>query len=217
MINRRLVLASLSALGLGAAGKFGSPAFAQEAMTPQVVAAKLLASPPSLGERSMGPADAPVVMVAYGSTTCEHSAEFSQAILPQLRAQYIEPGKLRFVFRELPLDNLALATFILVRSLPEDKYFPILDMLWKRQKLWRNKTPKEELFRIMQMAGMTRDAFESSIQNKDIAQAIFEAGKKAQADFAIKKTPAIFVNGRIIEGHESVAEFTAAIDSELAS
>lgn len=217
MINRRLVLASLSALGLGAAAKFGAPAFAQEAMTPGMLAAKLLASPSPLGERTMGPADAPAVMVAYGSTTCEHSAEFSQAILPQLRAQYIDGGKLRFVFRELPLDNLALATFVLVRSLPEDKYFAVLDVLWQQQKLWRNPTPKAEVFRIMQMAGMTMETFDSVLRDQKLFAAVYNAGKAAQAEFGIKKTPAIYINGNLVAGHEDVAEFTKMIDAELAA
>lgn len=215
MISRRLVLASLPALGLGAAGNFGSPAFAQEAMTPEMLAAKLLASPSPLGERSMGPADAPAVMVAYGSATCEHSAEFSQAILPQLRAQYIESGKLRYVFRELPLDKLALATFVLVRSLPEDRYFAVLDVLWQQQKLWRNPAPKPELFRIMQMAGMTMETFDSVLRDQKLFAAVFNAGKTAQAEFGIKKTPAIYINGSFVAGHEDVAEFTKMIDAAL--
>ncbi|MBI2719042.1 MAG: DsbA family protein [Rhizobiales bacterium] len=215
-MDRRTAVTGLVALAFAGAGRFALPALAQEAGEAKALAAKLLAAAPSLGERSLGRIDAPVVMVEYGSATCEHSAEFNQNVWPELRRDYVESGKMRFIFRELPLDNLALGAFILVRSLPEDKFFPILDLLFARQKLWRTATPKEEMFRIMQQAGMDRATFESSIRRNDIAKAIFEAGKAAQAEFGIRKTPAIYVNGRVIAGHEAVAEFKTAIESELA-
>lgn len=217
MIDRRTTLSALTAFTFSMVGIIKSSAFAEEAVIPEVLATRLLKSVSPLGERTIGVDNASVNMVVYGSTTCEHSAEFSQNVWPQLRNKYVAAGKLRFIFRELPLDNLALATFVLVRSLPEDQYFPMLEVLWKQQKVWRTRAPKNELLQIMKMAGMTIEKYESTLQNKDAMLAVYNAGKSAQAEYGIKKTPTIFINGRLVATHEEASEFVTIIDSELAA
>lgn len=215
MFTRRVTLAALFVGTFGGSQNFANLAMAQENGSPDAVAAKLLKSVSPLGDRSVGKADAPVVMVVYGSTTCEHSAEFSQNVWPILNEKYVVTGKMRMIFRELPLDNLALATLTLARSVDAEKYFALLDVFWKRQKLWRNSQPKQELFKIMQMTGMTSDTFETVLQDKQILNAIYNAGRSAQAEFGIRKTPTIFINGRLAVGHEDPAEFITMIDAAL--
>lgn len=214
MINRRSVLVGCTAFGIGV---FATTAFAKRNDLLSVMAKRLLNAVSPLGDRSRGANDAPVVMVVYGSMTCEHSAEFNQVVWPALNEKYVGTGKLRMIFRELPLDNLALSAFVLARSVPEEKYFALLDMMWRRQKFWRTPEPKAELFKIMQLTGMTIEKFESVLSDKDSLAAVYKAGKAAQAEFAIKKTPTIFINGRLVSGHEDPAEFITMIDEELAT
>jgi protein-disulfide isomerase len=177
--------------------------------------ARLLAAASSIGDRSLGKADAPVVVIEYASATCPHCAEFHERVLPEIRKDFIDAGKVRFIFREFPLDNLAMAAFVLARCVPEDKFFPTIDVMFKRQKLWM-KTPKDELFRVMQLAGMDQAAFDACLKREDLAKGIYESAMKATNDFGVKGTPAIFVNGRKVDGYKEYPDIKAVIEQELA-
>ena len=99
-------------------------------------AGKMLAAASPLGDRVLGQADAPVVMVEYASATCPHCAEFHAKVLPLIKTEYIDTGKVRFIFREFPLDQAALGAFMLARCVPEDKYFATIDLMFRRQAIW---------------------------------------------------------------------------------
>lgn len=136
------------------------------------MAKKLLVAVPSLGEQSTGKADAPVVMIEYASATCPHCAEFHEKVLQSIKTEYIETGKVRFIFREFPLDKLAMGAFMLARCAPSDKYFPTIDMMFRRQQTWRtSNNPGDELFRIMQLSGMDKPGFEACLKRQDVSRA----------------------------------------------
>lgn len=178
-------------------------------------AAKLLAAVPPHGERAMGQADAPVVMIEYASATCPHCAEFHVDVLPEIKKTYIDTGKVRLVFREFPLDDRAMAVFMLARCLPEDKYFPTVDALFRQQKEWTGSNPKAPLMKIMQQAGMTDAEFDACLKRRDLAQAIFDTRKTANEQFGVKGTPTFFVNGKLVDGHKDAAAVTEAIEAAL--
>jgi protein-disulfide isomerase len=188
-----------------------------QAETPAEMAQKLLAAAPSLGEQSLGKADAPVVLVEYASATCPHCAAFHEKVLPQLKADYIETGKVRFIFREYPLDNLAMGAFMLARCVAHDKYFPTIDMMFRRQQTWRTSgNPAAELFRITQLSGMDKAGFEACLKRQDVIKDIAETARKAREDFGVKGTPAIFINGKLVDGHKEFADLKILIDAALA-
>lgn len=183
---------------------------------PPKIAKRLLAAASPLGDRSLGKTDAPVVVIEYASATCPHCAEFHEKVLPQIKSEYIETGKVRFIFREFPLDQLALGAFMLTRCIPEDKYFATLDLMFRRQKTWAQaKNPADELFKVVQMAGMDQAGFEACVKRDDLAKAIVEASRKAAKDFAIKGTPAIFVNGQFIDAHGDMASVKVELDKAI--
>jgi protein-disulfide isomerase len=177
--------------------------------------AKLLAAASPLGDRVLGKADAPVVMVEYASATCPHCAEFHTNVLPLIKAEYIDSGKLRFIFREFPLDRAALAASMLARCVPEDKYFATIDLMFRRQSTWMKGDRAAELLKITQMAGMDKAGFDACLARIENAKAIIESSRQAAKDFAIKGTPAIFVNGQMIDGHKEMADVKAAIDAAI--
>ncbi len=212
-MNRRTHIKTLLLAGAALVGASGS----SPAETPAELAQKLLAAAPSLGEQSLGKADAPVVLVEYASATCPHCAEFHEKVLPQLKADYIETGKVRFIFREYPLDKLAMGAFMLARCVPADKYFPTIDMMFRRQQTWRTSSnPADELFRITQLSGMDKAGFEACLKRRDIVDGIAETAKKAREEFGVKGTPAIFINGKLVDGHKEFAELKIIIDAALA-
>ena len=186
LINRRLFLAAVasawSQLGF-AEGTADKGKLILEAASP-------------LGDRILGDANAPVTLIEYASATCPHCAEFHLTLLPQIKSEYIDNGKIKFVFREFPLDQLGLGVFMLTRCLPEDKFFATLDLFYRRQQIWaKAENPSVEITKIITMAGMSKQDFEACLKKKDLAKAIVDYSQKSAKDFNIKGTPALFVNG----------------------
>jgi protein-disulfide isomerase len=156
---------------------------------------------PALGERSLGEADAPVTVIEYASATCGHCANFHNESFPALKEDYIDTGKVRFVFREFPLDELALAAFMLARCAPENRYFPIIDVLFEEQQSW-TRNAREELLKIARMAGFTPESFEECLQNEDVAKGILEIRSTAAEQYGVQSTPTFFINGEMIAGNK---------------
>lgn len=210
MKRRSLVKASM----LGGAIVFSVwPSWAQ---APSDLAKNLLAAASPLGDRALGKEDAPVVMVEYASATCPHCAEFHEKVFPLIKSEYIDTGKVRFIFREYPLDKLAMGAFMLARCVPDDKYFATIDLMFRRQQTWRTSgNPGDELFKILQLSGMDKPSFETCLRRQDLVQGIAETAKIAREEFGVKGTPAIFVNGQIIDGHKEMTEVKAAIDAAI--
>ena len=84
----------------------------------------------------MGSTDAKVTIIEYASLTCPHCAEFHKNVLPTLKSKYIDTGKVRYILREFPLDDLATAGFMLARCAGDEKYYAIVDLptgfIWTR-------------------------------------------------------------------------------------
>lgn len=203
-----------SALAL-AAYSIISPTLAEEAKDKGK--AMLDAASP-LGDRVLGKADAPVTLIEYASATCPHCAEFHETLLPQIKSEYVDTGKVKFIFREFPLDNNALAVFMLVRCLPEDKFFATTDIIFKRQQLWaKAPNPGVEVTKIMTEMGMDKATFEACLKKEDLAKTLVEYSKKSAKDFDIKGTPALFVNGEYVDGHKDMTDVKKALDSAIAA
>jgi protein-disulfide isomerase len=209
-LNRRILVSSALALAGLALPVAASPEVAGDA----VVSRELRAHAPSLGERSLGSPEARVVVIEYASLTCPHCAQFHIRSLPQIRKTYIETGKVLWIFREFPLDELAMAASMLARCLPEDGYFPALDVLFREQKTWTGPEPRKELTRLMLAAGMGQQAFDACIARSDLADAIYNIAKTGQ-QFGVKSTPTFFVNGLVVRGAQEFAAFKEILEREL--
>ncbi len=226
--DRRTVLAGVAAVAAlagvywytrGQPGMTLAPgANAQDAPPGDVDAAELMKAP-TLGDKALGAADAKVTIVEYASATCPHCASFHKETFPTLKKDYIDTGKVRFVFREFPFDDLALAAFMLARCAPEDKYFPMIEVLFEQQASWadRNKNAREELFNIAKLAGFTSESFDSCLKNEPVAKGIIEIQKRGETDFVVQATPTFFVNGKRLRGEQDIEEFKKAIEDALAS
>lgn len=213
MIGRRAILVGTVCVTAGLVG--AAPVTARAATVETDQEAKLLAAVPPHGDRVLGKADAPVVMIEYASATCPHCAEFHVDVLPAIKKAYIDTGKVKMIFREFPLDDRAMAVFMLTRCLPEDNYFPTMDTLFRQQKEWTGSNPKAPLMRIMQQAGMTEPEFDACLKRRDLAQAIFDTRETANEQFGVKGTPTFFINGKLIDGHKDASAVTAAIEAAL--
>ncbi len=171
-----------------------------------------LTQAPAIGERVLGDANAPVTIVEYASATCPHCASFHKETFPALKKDYIDTGKVKFIFREFPFDDLALAAFMLARCAPEDKYFPMIDVLFEQQQTWARSNPKEELFKIAQLAGFSRESFEACLKNEEIAKGVIAIRDTAAETYGVESTPTFFINGELLQGSQSYDEFKKLID-----
>jgi protein-disulfide isomerase len=158
-----------------------------------------------------------VVVVEYASTTCPHCAKFYKDIFPGFKKDYIDSGRVRFIFREFPLNDVDLAAVMVARCAPEDKYFPLLDIYFDQQETWTKGNPREELFKIAQLAGFTRENFEACLKNEQVAKGILESRNRAESEFGVQSTPTFFINGEVLRGVESAEEFRKLIDAALAA
>jgi protein-disulfide isomerase len=222
-IDRRYLLAlipGIAVLGGGALALFGLPG-AKEIATqiPGVSQASAqdrdltsLNEPPAIGERALGKPDAPVTMIEYASATCPHCAAFHNETFPTIKKDYIDTGKIRFVFREFPLDDLALAGAMVARCAPEEKYFPILEVLFEQQRTWTRGNPREELFKIAQLAGFSRESFDQCLKNEEVAKGILAIRGTADEKYRVDSTPTFFINGEAVEGNVPLEEFRKIIE-----
>lgn len=195
---------------------FGSVALAGLALgAPQSFAVDLtgLNDPPAFGEMTMGPDTAKVTVIEYASATCPHCAAFYNETFLTLKKEYIDTGKIKFVFREFPHQDAALAAFMLARCAPKEKYFPLIDVFFATQPEW-TQDPLAGLNKIAQQAGFTKESFEACMKNEAVAKDILAVRSKAEG-FGVTGIPTFFVNGERFEGETTIEAFRAKIDPLL--
>jgi len=165
----------------------------------------------------MGNADAPNVIVEYASMTCPHCAHFYTEVFPEVKEKYIDSGKARFVFREFPLDGLAVAASMLARCSGNDRFYPMVDALFETQKTWAlpGEDGKEKLLLIAKQAGFTQETFDKCLADKELFDKIVAVRKKAHEEYGVDSTPSFFVNGKRLSG-VGIDNFDAAIEGGAA-
>ncbi len=159
-------------------------------------------------DRVLGKADAPITVVEYASLTCPHCAAFNKDVLPDFKKTYVETGKAKLVYRDYPLDQLALKAAMLARCAPSDRYFSFLDVLFQNQVTWATaKDPNAALERIAKLGGMSSEQFTACMQNRSLEDAVLAESLRGQKEFNVQSTPTILVNGKKIDNPQSFAEF----------
>jgi len=150
----------------------------------------------------MGDKDAPNVIVEYASMTCPHCANFYTEVFPEVKKKYIDTGKARFVFREFPLDGLAVAASMLARCSGDDRFYPMVDALFDTQETWAlpGEDGKEKLLLIAKQAGFSKDSFDECLADKELFDKIVAVRKKAHEEYGVDSTPSFFVNGKRLKG-----------------
>ena len=217
MITRRAFTAALSLTGLAALAGLSPLRLIAAAMAQ---GAADVAKPVSLPDMALGPANASVTITEYASMTCPHCAAFNATVFPKIKSEYIDSGKLRYVFREFPLDVKAAAGSMLARCIAKDdagKYFAVVDLLFKQQNDWVMKNTTETLTRIGKQAGLTQKAVEDCLQDQTLLDKIAADQKYAGEVLKVNSTPTFFVNGEMIKGETSFEEFDKKIKSLLKS
>ena len=166
----------------------------------------------------IGNEDAKITIIEYASLSCSHCADFHVNTLETLKKEYIDTGKVKMVFRDYPFNYPALLGSMVLRCIPENYRYDYMNALFKLQTDWVNKKNKktiQELYKIMQSGGMTKEEYDACIYNTELENEILKGVMEAQNQFNIKSTPSFIINGTLIEGNKSIKEFRQIIDKIL--
>ncbi len=166
----------------------------------------------------IGENDAPVTIIEYASMSCSHCADFHNNTLEDLKAEYIDTGKVKFVFRDFPFNYPALVGSMIMSCVPNDVRYDYMNALYKLQKSWvfrDNSRTRTELYKIMQSGGMLKDEFDTCLSDINLENNILEGVMNAQREFNIRSTPSFLVNGVLYSGNKNIKEFRQIIDKIL--
>ena len=182
-ITRREFCQSTAAIALSLAflGASALPPFPAQALADDNVPVADLMKPDAQPDMALGNDKAPVTIVEYASMTCPHCAHFEETTFPELKKRYIDTGKVRFILRDFPLDNLAGAAFVLAHCAAKDdknKYYSMVETLFRQQRTWAVEKPIPPLMAIAKQAGLDR----AGIQRlPDESEGLGRHGKRAPA------------------------------------
>jgi len=227
-MTQKLSLAAALILALGAAlwlGQSRTPdatdlgplaPSAQEAATSEAPATAPLAEVPDM---VLGNADAPVTLVEYASYTCPHCAQFHDTVFKDLKKDYIDTGKVKFVFREVYFDRPGLWAAMVARCGGETRYFGISSMLFDQQKEWAASDDPavvlENLKKIGRTAGMDDATLQACMENAPMAAAMVAKFKEDTKADKVEGTPTLIIDG-VSHSNMSYEDLKVILDGKLA-
>jgi protein-disulfide isomerase len=206
--------AAVALIGFVSADAALSTAWAQ---TPPAPSNDDLMAPGPLEDRVLGDANAPVTIIEYASMTCPHCANFETTTYPELKKRYIDTGKVRLIFREFPLDQLAAAGAMLARCADKDKFFPLIETLFQKQNEWVVQKPIEPLMNLAKQAGFTKESFEKCLSDQPLLDQIKAQRDRASDKLGVNSTPTFFVNGKLVRGEVTIEALEKEFEPYLKS
>jgi protein-disulfide isomerase len=169
---------------------------------------------PALGLRTLGAPKAKVTVIEYFSLTCTHCAAFANETMPEVEAKLITPGTVYWIFRDFPLDRVALMAAMVARYLPPARYAPFIFALFASQDRWAfapgvNSTA--ELQKLAALAGMSQATFAQAIADKELENFILAGQREAEQKYHVDSTPTFIINGKPHAGEMPYADFAKLI------
>lgn len=165
-------------------------------------------------EPSLGKTGAPVTIIEYASTACGHCAAFNNDVFHEFKAKHIDNGDVHYAMREIvtPPESFASASFILARCAPADKYYPIIDAVFRGQyTMLTTNTAAEGLKQIAVSSGMSEADFDKCLQDEGNFDALQKRLVKNANEGKITATPTFYVNGVKHEGELTLAALSKAV------
>lgn len=178
-------------------------------------AAALTIKPTDIG---IGDPDAPVKWIEYASAGCPHCADLSLRVLPALKADYIDSGKVYYVLRDFPLDNVAATATVIARCLPGEKFYPFMDDVFANQATWHGPgatDPKGVLLGFASKHGLDEAGVEACFEKQDLLDQILGGMSEAQGVLEVNSTPTSFIGGEKIAGVLPIEGFRKVLDTAL--
>lgn len=170
--------------------------------------------PLATAERVLGDPNAPVEVIEYASLTCHHCATFHNDILPQVKKELVDTGKIRIVFRDFPLDRAAFQAAVLTRCVAPNRYFPLVSMLFAKQDDWSHaKDPLEALSRYGALAGLSKESFQACMADKALGDSILQSRIDGERKYGIESTPSFVIGDKMLKGVQKFDDFKKATEA----
>jgi len=166
------------------------------------------------GQRSIGSPNAPVTAIEYFSLTCTHCAHFANAVMPQVKPNLIDTGKLQIIYRDFPLDQVALMAAQVARYLPVAQYYPFIEALFASQDIWAfapNIDYKQSIFQYAALAGMDQATYDAALGDNALKNFILQGQQEAETLYHVDATPTFIINGKIFPGAMEYDDFAATV------
>ena len=165
------------------------------------VNARIVDTIEALKEKKIGIDSANIEIIEFASLTCGHCAKFHNEVFPKIKEEFIDTGKVSFIYKDFPLDKFALKASVIARCSGEKKFFSFLKVLYSKQKEWtRTDDPFRSLLKIAKLGGLKNDEIKVCVGNKSIEDGILKQRLDATKKFDIKATPTLYINGKKYEG-----------------
>ncbi len=167
-----------------------------------------------LTEHVMGNATAPVTLIEYSSFNCGHCAHFHKDILPEVVKKYVATGKIKILFRDFPLNGMALKAAQISQCMPEDRYFPFVKTLFENMESWSaSADPEATLTQYAKLAGLPGERITKCLNDKTLQEALVKRRMQAESQFKVSATPTFVINygQETITGISTIADFDKAI------
>ncbi|WP_338549990.1 DsbA family protein [Roseovarius phycicola] len=170
-------------------------------------------------EMTLGAEDAPVTIVEYASFTCPHCASFHKSQFKELKSEFIDTGKVKFIYRDVYFDRFGLWAAMVARCGGAERFFGISDMIYEQQSEWiaGGTDPvaiTNNLRRIGKVAGLSDEQLDACLSDADKAQALVAVYQQNAETDGVNSTPTLIINGEK-HGNMSYAELKGIIDGQL--
>jgi protein-disulfide isomerase len=158
----------------------------------------------------LGDPKAAVTLIEYASFTCPHCAHFHTQILPELKKKWIDTGKVKLIYRDFPLDQVAAKAAQIAECTGNDRYFGVVDLIFRGQPTWATASdPIAELAKPLRIAGMGEKEIKECLANEAKANEVVADAKGGEI-LGVNSTPTLFINGQMYSGARSVEELDGA-------
>jgi protein-disulfide isomerase len=166
----------------------------------------------------LGKAEAPVTIIEYASMTCPHCAHFAETVLPDLKKDYIDTGKVKLIFREFPLDQMAYFGSVLTRCSGPQKFFSFVDVLFAQQAAWISNDQQSTINNLKQigrLGGVSSEQFDKCLADKALGEYILNSRIEANQKFKVNSTPTLIINGDVEPGVPDYSALRKKLDALL--
>jgi protein-disulfide isomerase len=163
----------------------------------------------------LGDPKAPITVIEYASLTCSHCAHFHTQILPEIKKKWIDTGKVKLIYRDFPLDQVAAKAAQIAECAGNERYFGVIDLIFRGQPQWATASdPLAELAKPLRIAGMGENEIKACLANEAMSNAVINDYRGGET-LGVNSTPTLFINGQLYRGSRSVEELDSVF-SKLA-
>jgi protein-disulfide isomerase len=171
--------------------------------------------PGPLPERTLGKADAPVTVVEYASLTCPHCRAFHAQSFDQIKKQYIDTGKVRWILREFPIGHASGNAWLINRCAPEKEHFKLYNLYLQQQANWVSQEVRlEQIFAVAKQVGMTQEQFNDCLKNQPLEKDMTWIKQRGR-QLGVSGTPTFFIGTHKARSALTPEQFSAIVEPQL--